>query len=222
MSDYAFYYWPAPFRGHFVRYVLAHVGADWEEPGSEAIVALKTAVPAEQPYPFMAPPLLHDRGADRWLSQMPAIVMYLGRKYELPGDPDKALRMVCDASDILLEITRHHGDMMWDRPEWEAFTGARLPRWMQLHEQLLARGHYDSQQPGVAELTLAALWHTMVDCLPGLRPLLATHAPGVESLVDRVAALPRIEKMRARWGGTGSAYCGGQIEASIREMLEAG
>lgn len=222
MPDYTLYYWPIPFRGHFVRYVLAHVGAEWEEPGAEALLALKDAAPTDQPYPFMAPPLLHDLGADRWLSQMPAIVMYLGRKHGLAGDPDEALRLVSDAADILLEITRHHGDQMWDRPAWEAFTGARLPRWMQLHEALAASDRFDAEKPGLAELTLAALWHTMVDRLPGLRPLLSANAPRVETLVDAVAALPGIATMRAGWDRQGAGYCGGQIEASIRVMLAGG
>lgn len=220
MPDYALYYWPVPFRGHFIRYVLAHVGASWEEPGYNAIVGLKSAPPDAQPYPFMAPPLLHDLGRDRWLSQMPAIMMHLGRKYDLPGDPDEALRLVCDASDVLLEITRHHGDMMWDRPSWTRFTGERLPRWMQLHESLVTRGDYDLHRPGLSELTLAALWHTMVERLPGLHPLLVARAPHVEALGNRIAALPRIASMRARWGGDAGTYCGGQIEASIRDMLD--
>jgi glutathione S-transferase len=219
MPDYALYYWSIPFRGHFVRYLLAQVGAEWQEPGVDALVGLKQAAPAEQPYPFMAPPLLHDLGADRWLSQMPAIVTYLGRKHGLPGDPDEALRLVCDASDILLEITRHHGEQMWDRPAWDAFTGARLPRWMELHEALAAGRRFDAENPGVAELTLAALWHTMVDRLPGLRPLLVAHAPTVAALADAVAALPRIAAMRAGWDGPGAGYCGGRIEASLRAML---
>jgi len=219
MPDYTLYYWPIPFRGHIIRYVLAQAGANWDEPGADALMALKSAPPADQPYPFMAPPLLHDRGADRWLGQMPAIVMYLGRKHGLTGDPDTALRLVCDASDILLEITRHHGEQMWVRAAWDEFSGARLPRWMQLHEALAAGGRFDADTPGLAELTLAALWHTMVDRLPGLRALLSTHAPTVEALADRVAALPRIAEMLVRWDQPDAGYCGGQIEASLRAML---
>lgn len=222
MTGYALYYWPISFRGHFVRYVLAEAGADWEEPGTEALVALKGADPAAQPYPFMAPPLLQDRAAGRWLSQMPAIVMYLGGRHGLTGETDLALRLLCDASDILLEITRHHGEQMWDRPAWEDFTGARLPRWIALHESLAAQAGLDAGAPKLAELTLAALWHTMVTALPGLRPLLNAHAPRVEALADAVAARPRIAAMRSRWEGPEAAYCGGQIEASLREMLAGG
>ena len=222
MSDYALYYWPVPFRGHFVRYVLARAGARWDEPSAGALLALKDAAAQDQPYPFMAPPLLHDLGRDRWLSQMPAIVTYLARKHDLPGDPDEGLRLVADACDILLEITRHHGEQLWYRAAWQDFTTARLPRWMQIHEALVRRGGFDADNPGLAELALAALWHTMVVSLPPLRPLLSTHAPTVEALADHVAALPPIAAMLAEWQGKGETYCGGQIEASIRAMLKDG
>ena len=33
------YYWPIPFRGHFIRYVLAHAGTSWEEAPTEALLA---------------------------------------------------------------------------------------------------------------------------------------------------------------------------------------
>ena len=32
MSDYDFYYWSVPFRGQFVRAVLAYAGKTWTEP----------------------------------------------------------------------------------------------------------------------------------------------------------------------------------------------
>ena len=42
MADYKLYYWPIPFRGHFIRYVLAHAGATWEEATFEDVAALKS------------------------------------------------------------------------------------------------------------------------------------------------------------------------------------
>ena len=109
MTDYTLYYWPIPFRGHFIRYILAHVGARWDEPSFKTVAAVKNAPVSQQPYPFLAPPMLHDHATGKRLSQMPAIAMYLGRKHKLIGDPDETLRLLCDASDILLEITRSHG-----------------------------------------------------------------------------------------------------------------
>lgn len=218
MTDYTLHYWRIPFRGHFVRYVLAHAGATWDDAPLD---------PADSDYPFIAQPLLVDHATGRALSQTPAILMSLGRRYDLIVEPDETLRIVCDAMDVLYEITRYHGAQMWDRESWDDFVNRRLPRWMRIHEELAKRsgvtpgaGHmFGGEAPGLADLTLAALWHTMVDKLPGLRPLLHANAPRVEGLADRTAALPEIASVRAAWSGPD--YCGGMIEASLREMLAA-
>jgi glutathione S-transferase len=223
MTEYTLYYWPIPFRGHFIRMVLAEAGAIWDEPGFDAVQALKTAEP--QPYPFMGPPVLVDHATGSSLSQAPAILMFLGRQHDLTGDPDTALRVICDAMDVLSEITRSHGDRMWERGAWEAFVTQRLPRWMRMHEQSVSPGagaYLGGGRPSLTDLALCALWHTMIDRLPGMRPVLHRHAPSVEALVERVAARPRIAAMLDGWHDRRPLYCGGQIEASILEMLEAG
>ncbi len=61
MSDYELYYWSVPFRGQFVRAVLAHAGKSWDEGGDEAISTLMAAPVTDMPVPFMGPPLLIDR-----------------------------------------------------------------------------------------------------------------------------------------------------------------
>ena len=71
--SYDFYYWPIPFRGHPIRFILAFAGTEWDEHGFEEVAALKNLPVADKPYPFLAPPVLHDRDTDTWLSQMPAI-----------------------------------------------------------------------------------------------------------------------------------------------------
>ncbi len=218
MDDHTLYYWPIPFRGHFVRFVLAHVGASWEE---------RAIDPATTDYPFLAQPLLDDHETGKRLAQTPAILMYLGRKYRLIEDPDETLKLICDAMDVLYEITRGHGAQMWTGKAWAEFAGTRLPRWMALHEEVgranglrPEAGHIlGTYAPTLADLALAALWHTMVDKLPELRPILHDTAPALEGLVDRIAAKHRIAAMRARWPGP--VYCAGEIEASIREMLAA-
>ncbi len=217
MTDYTLHYWPIPFRGHFIRYTLAHAGARWDE---------ATIDPTTSDYPFLAQPLLIDHGADIQLSQTPAIQMYLGRKHGLIAEPNQTLRLICDAMDVLYEITRFHGAQMWDRAAWADFTGTRLPRWMAIHERFVMKGGvtvetghtFGTEAPTLAYVTLTALWHTMVDKLPGLRPLLHENAPSLEGLVDRIAARSEIARVRADWDGP--LYCAGQIEASIREMLE--
>lgn len=216
MTDYTLHYWPIPFRGHFIRIVLAHVGATWDESAID---------PQAQDYPMMAMPLLVDHATGTRLSQAPAILMYLGRKHGLIAEPDQTLRLICDAMDVLYEITRGHGAQMWDRAAWQAFSSQRLARWMGLHERLAraqgasgSAGQFFGDTPTLADLALTALWHTMIDKLPGLRPLLHAHAPTIEAGVDRIAARPEIAAMRAGWQT--APYCGGQIEASLRAMLE--
>lgn len=221
---YSLYYWPIPFRGHFIRYALAHAGVEWDEATYDQVVALKNAPPEEQPYPFMAPPLLTDHHTGLSLSQLPAILMDLGERHGMLADPPLTLRLICDACDILLEITRHHGEQLWDAGTWAEFAGARLPRWMRIHERLVtdAGGVYacGTAEPTLADLVLAALWHTMIDRLPPLRPLLHANAPELERLADRIAATPRVAAMLADWTDRRPLYCAGQIEASLLEVLE--
>lgn len=62
MADYTLYYWPLPFRGQFVRAVLAHLGASWDEADSETILALKDTAPSEQHLPHMGQVLFRRRG----------------------------------------------------------------------------------------------------------------------------------------------------------------
>ena len=188
MPDYTLYYWPAQFRGEFVRAVLAHVGADWEEATPEQIVDLMRAAPADQPVPFVGPPVLHDPAAGLWLAQMPAILAYLGDKHGLmPDEPARAAlthKLVADASDVLYEMTRSHGAQLWDREAWDAYR-PRLARWMAIFEAH-GRRHgltpeagtlLGTSDPGVADLTAHVLWGTMTDKLPALRPLLDREAP---------------------------------------------
>lgn len=233
MTDYTLLYWPIPFRGHFVRYVLAHAGATWEEPETETLLAIKSAPVADQPAPMMAPPMLHDRAAGLWLSQLPAILMYLGRRHGLlPDSPEaeaRTLKLLCDAGDVLEEITRDCGAQMWTPEAWADFAAVRLPRWMAMFEEtgrsngLTSQGGHilGTDAPTLADLATAALWHTMTDRLPPLGPLLEQTAPAIAALSQRIAALPGIAAMRADWDASHDlAYCGGQIEASLRSVLD--
>ncbi|WP_161594623.1 glutathione S-transferase [Marimonas lutisalis] len=226
-SDYTLYYWPIPFRGHFIRHILAHVGARWDEADIDAVEDLRATSPADQPYPFMAPPLLHDHRRDVWISQMPAIALHLGRAHDLITDEAQTMRLFCDASDVLFEITCHHGDRMWDEASWRTFTAHRLPRWMQLHEALASRTGvmrdrgfmFGADTPSLADLALTTLWHTMTTHLPALRPMLEAHAPTVAGVTDRIAATPAIAALNTAWETREPRYCAGQIEASLIDML---
>ena len=91
MSDYELYYWSVPFRGQFVRAVLAYAGKSWTEHGDAAIAKLMDGPVEADAGPFMGPPLLIDKKADFAIAQMPAIVLYLGETLDLmPADPGSA------------------------------------------------------------------------------------------------------------------------------------
>ena len=81
MSDYDLYYWSIPFRGQFVRAVLAYAGKSWTEHGGAAISKLMGEPVTHMPVPFMGPPVLIDKKADFAISQMPAISSISARRW---------------------------------------------------------------------------------------------------------------------------------------------
>lgn len=233
MTDFRLHYWPIPFRGQLIRYVLAYVNATWDESKAEDLWTLKNAPLAEQPLPFMAPPMLEDKRTEQVIAQMTAILFYLGETYMLMPDENgpraRAIKLICDANDILDEITRHGGERMWEKADWDAFMSGRFVRWLDVFEQtgksngLTLDGDgtmLGSPGYGIADLVTAALFFTMMDKLPPLRPVIEKHAPLVAALSDRIANLGSISAMRKnqddKWG---TLYCGGQIEDSIRAMI---
>jgi glutathione S-transferase len=231
MPDYTLYYWPVPFRGQFVRAVLDHVHAHWQEAGTEATSRLMAAAPAEQLVPHMGPPVLTDEARGLTLAQMPAILAHLGTAHGLtPEDPARAAltaKLVADANDVLYEMTRFNGAQLWTREAWQAYR-PRLARWMGIFEETgrrhglsAATGHLlGTETPGLADLSTYVLWGTMAAKLPALRSLLEATAPAVAGLSDRIAALPEQADLRARSDAAyGEAWCSGQIEASLRAVL---
>ncbi len=231
MSDYTLYYWPVPFRGEFVRSVLAHAGASWAEPGVDELATLKDAAPAEQPVPHMAPPVLTDHAAGLSLAQTPAILAYLGAKHALiPADPARAAltaKIVADADDVLYEMTLHNGAEMWTQARWDAFR-PRLGRWMAIFEEqgrrfglTMEAGHMlGTDAPSVADLVAHILFGVMTAKLPALRPLFETTAPAIAGLSDRIGALAAQRALRKRSDAEyGDEWCGGRIEASLRAVL---
>jgi glutathione S-transferase len=233
MSDYVLYYWSVPFRGQFVRTVLAFAGRSWEEAGDAAISKLMSGPVKKMPVPFMGPPLLIDRKADFAIAEMPAIVLYLGETLGLMPD-DVALRaltmkIVCDANDLLDEITLDGGRLMWTAKRWRDFV-PRLKKWMSLWEEtgrrhgLKAKSGFllGSDTPGIADIVTATLWSTMTERFSAVAAIFGETAPLTAGLTQRVTHLPPLAKLAAKsrrdYGG---AYCGGQIEASLRKVLNS-
>jgi glutathione S-transferase len=231
MSDYTLYYWSVPFRGQFVRAVLASAGKTWDEGGDGAIGKLMGAPVKAMPVPFMGPPLLIDHKADFAIAEMPAIVLYLGETLDLlaatPPLRAMTMKIVCDANDVLDEITLQGGMMMWTDKRWEEFV-PRLKRWMSFWEET-GRHHgltadtgflLGGDAPGIADIVTATLWGTMTERFSKIGTMFRRTAPMTAALTQRVAALPPLDALAAKARDDyGDAYCGGQIEKSLRKVL---
>lgn len=231
MSDYTLYYWSVPFRGQFVRAVLAHAGKRWTEGGDAAISKLMGGPVSDMPVPFMGPPLLVDHEADVAIAQMPAIILYLGETLDLlPATPALralTLKIVNDANDVIDELTLDGGRQMWTQERWRDFV-PRLEKWMSFWEGtgrrhgLTAEAGFllGGEAPGVADVVTATLWSTMADRFPQIATILEAAAPMTAALTRRVSALPPLAKLAAKAREDyGDAYCGGQIEVSLRKVL---
>jgi glutathione S-transferase len=233
MSDYDLYYWSAPFRGQFVRAVLAHAGKTWTERGDAAIVKLMDGPVSRMPVPFMGPPLLVDKKADFAIAEMPAVILYLGETLDLmPATAAlRALTMkiVNDANDVIDDITLDGGRVMWTKARWRDFV-PRLEKWMSLWEETGVRHGLKTdsgfllggKKPGIADVVTATLWSTMTEHFSKLEAILEESAPMTTALTRRVAALPPLANLAAKTRRAyGDTYCGGQIEASLRRVLRA-
>jgi glutathione S-transferase len=76
-------------------------------------------------------------------------------------------------------------------------------------------------QISVADIATCALWGTMIRCLPELSADCQKHAPNIFELCQRIENRPKIQSfLEEQNQNYGNLYCGGQIEQSIRRMLE--
>jgi glutathione S-transferase len=232
MSNYDLYYWSVPFRCQFVRAVLAFAGKTWTERGDAAISKLMNGPVKNMPVPFMGPPLLVDKQLDFAIAEMPAIVLYLGETLNLmPDSPTlraMTMKIVNDANDVIDEITLNGGREMWTEKRWQDFV-PRLKKWMSFWEETGCRQGLKADSgfllggegPGIADVVTATLWSTMADRFRTIGALLEEAAPITADLSRRVSRLPPLAKLAAKaQQDYGDAYCGGQIEASLRKVLD--
>ncbi len=231
MSDYDLYYWPVPFRGQFVRAVLAYAGKTWTESDGATISELMAGPVTDMPVPFMGPPMLIDRKAGFAIAQMPAIVLYLGETLNLmplaPALRAMTCKIINDANDVIDEITLDGGREMWTKAQWQDFV-PRLERWMSFWEETGRRHGLQAASgfllggdaPGLGDVVTATLWSTIADRFRKIGTLLEESAPLTAALTQRVAALPALAKLAAKARQDyGDTYCGGQIGASLRDVL---
>ena len=151
--------------------------------------------------------MLVDKKAKVAISQMSAIVLYLGETLDLlPATPAlRALTMkiVNDANDVIDEITLDGGREMWTEKRWHDFV-PRLKKWMSIWEEtgrrhgLHAKSGFmlGGEAPGVADVVTAVLWSTMTERFPKIEAILEETAPMTAALVQRVAALPALATAR--------------------------
>ena len=229
MSDYTLTYWQIPFRGQFIRAILAYAGKRWDEVDDGAVAHAMDADVAKQAVPFKGPPMLVDKHAGFALAQMPAIAYYLGETLDLlPASvAGKALsiKVVNDANDVIDELSIDGGKQMWTPARWKEFL-PRLKRWMAIFEETGRRhgltadaGHLLGGRVGVADIVTATLWGTAGDRLPAIARLLDREAPAVAGLTRRLMAEPSLANLaavsREQFGDT---WCGGDIEMSLRRV----
>lgn len=233
MSDYTLYYWSVPFRGQFVRAVLAFAGKSWTEAGDAEIARLMDGPVGDMPIPFMGPPVLVDHATGVALSQTPAILFYLGETLNLlpdtPAGRALTLKVVGDANDLIDELTLDGGRQMWTDRRWTTFQ-PRLRKWMSFWEEIGRRHGLNADSgfllggdaPGVADVATATLWTTLTDRFPAIGALLEDEAPMTAALSRRISALPPLaaltQQAKADYGET---WSGGRIEASLRRVLKA-
>ena len=232
MSDYELYYWQVPFRGQFIRAILAHAGKHWEEFDDAAVSRAMDADAAKQAIPFKGPPMIVDKRSGFALAQMPAIAYWLGETLGLlPGavaGKALSLKVVNDANDVIDELSLDGGKQMWSPQRWKEFQ-PRLRRWMAIWEETGRRHGLTAQsghllggaQPGVADIVTATLWGTLAEKFPAIGRVLDKEAPAVAGLTRRVMAEPALANLaalsRERFG---DSYCGGEIEKSMRRVIQ--
>jgi glutathione S-transferase len=231
MSDYQLVYWQLPFRGQFIRAILAWADQRWDECDDDAVGRAMDDDVARQAIPFKGPPMLVDRRSGFALAQMPAIAYWLGERHGLlPASVDGkalAIKVVNDCNDIVDELTIDGGRQMWTAARWKEFQ-PRLRRWMAIFEET-GRRHgltadagflLGGERAGVADIAAATLWDTASGRFPAIGRMLAKEAPAVAGLVRRVAAAPALANLaRVSRERFGDAYCGGRIEQSMKRVI---
>ena len=231
MADYELHYWQMPFRGQFIRALLAWAGQRWDEFDDGAVGKTMSADVGQQAIPFKGPPMLVHKRSGFALAQMPAIAYWLGETHALlPGGlDDKAcsIKVVNDCNDVIDELSLDGGKQMWSPQRWHEFQ-PRLKRWMAIFEET-GRRHgltaadgflLGGAQAGVADIVTATLWGVLAERFPAIGELLAHEAPAVAGLTRRLTADPRLANLaQVSREQFGDSYCGGDIEKSMKRVI---
>jgi len=214
---YELYYWPGiQGRGEFVRLALEEAAADYVDVarrsersgmGMSAMVDLMESEAVA--HPSFAPPFL--KAGEQIIGQTANILLFLGPRLGLVPDDEAGRLWVhqlqLTIADLVTEIhDTHHpiaSGLYYADQKPEAlrraadFTGARLPKFLDYFETVLARNPDGDNWLAGAALTYADL--SMFQVMAGLRyafprtlKRLAPRYPRLLALHDRVAARKRI------------------------------
>jgi glutathione S-transferase len=230
-DDIEILYWPIPFRGNYLKVILEDAGVPYETPSADKVAPfMRKRGTMDQSLPMFAPPFL--RINDLWLNQLPASAQFLAKKYGYePSDPylaAVALKVLLDVNDVLAEVTRGNGSRMWDKEAWETFTNpdGRFPTWLKCFELLgqkygLTEGTFLlGGEISYADLAIFTLFRGLGRM--GMSEYVAKYAPTLCEHVGRLAQRERLADFEKRQATDYQAqFCGGQIEASIKAMVEA-
>lgn len=230
MSDFDLYYWPVPFRGQFIRGILAYGECSWDEHDFDEIEDIMARDIEEQPIAFMGPPVLIDHDRNFAVSQMSAIAMYLGERLELlPSTAERralTAKIINDANDVIDELTLNGGREMWTPEKWNEFV-PRLQKWLRIFQDTGERNGLKAdsgfilgtEKPGVADIVTSILWTTMADRFAIIETIIKETSPTIRSLSRRMQGIPSLTALDTRsFNDYGGAYCGGEIEKSLRTV----
>lgn len=212
---YELYYWPSiQGRGEFVRLALEDAGADYVDiarlpghggKGMPAIMGfLKNESVARPPF---APPFL--RAGKQVIAQTANILLFLGPRLGLVPKSDAgriwAHQLQLTIADWLTEVhDAHHpiaGGMYYEEQKREAkrraadFTAARLPKFLDYFEQVVARGRRGclvGRGISYVDLSMFQMIAGLRYAFPRAMARLEPKHPRLVTLHGRVSARPRI------------------------------
>lgn len=214
---YELHYWPTiPGRGEFVRLALEAAGAPYvdvargaETSGQGLPAMLHALQDATQPHPPFAPPFLKDGAV--WVGQTAAILQYLAPTLKLVARSERervwTQQIQLTLADMVTEVhDTHHpvaSGLYYEDQKPEAlrrardFVAARLPKFMQWFETILARNtagprHLVGGRLSYADLSLFQLVEGLRYAFPNAAARELAKAPLVVALCERVAAVPKV------------------------------
>jgi glutathione S-transferase len=214
---YRLFYWPTiQGRGEFVRLALEAAGAAYVDvargagDSGQGMPAMR-AVLADTgtPYPPFAPPFLQD--GEMLVGQTAAILHYLAPQLRLVSRSEQARtwtqQIQLTIADMVTEAhDTHHPvgtDLYYEEQKPEAlrraqsFCSARMPKYMNWFEAILARNpggprHLVGGKLSYADLSLFQLVEGLRYAFPQAAARVLDRTPKVCALHDRVAGLPKV------------------------------